>query len=152
MDRSKLIIPGLGGLYEAGSQLAYPWIRFFAGLFLMPHGGEKLFGWFGGDISFSAEFYSQQGLALALPLAYLVGTVEFFGGLCIAIGLFTRPAALAGTILLLGAALVNVGAGSGFWWTSGGVEMPMFWAAVMIAIFFRGGRELSVDAKIGKEF
>ena len=151
VDRSKLIIPGLGGLYEAGLQLAYPWIRFFAGLFLMPHGAQKLFGWFGGDINATAGFFSKIGLEPALPLAYLVGTVEFFGGLCIAIGLFTRPVAVAATILLLVAAF-QVHLGNGFFWNKGGFEYPILWAVLMIAIFFRGGGELSVDAKIGKEF
>ncbi len=73
MDRSKLIIPAVGGLYEAGSGLVYAWIRFFSGLFLMPHGAQNLFGWCGGNIDGTAGFFSKIGLEPALPLAYQNG-------------------------------------------------------------------------------
>jgi uncharacterized membrane protein YphA (DoxX/SURF4 family) len=42
------IIPPLGALYDALSPLALPMIRVTAGLLLLPHGSQKLFGWFGG--------------------------------------------------------------------------------------------------------
>ena len=42
------IIPALGALYDALSPLALPMIRVTAGLLLLPHGCQKLFGWFGG--------------------------------------------------------------------------------------------------------
>ncbi len=151
MDRARLIIPAVGGLYEAGSGLVYAWIRFFSGLFLMPHGAQKLFGWFGGNIDGTAGFFSKIGLEPALPLAYLVGATEFFGGLFIAIGLLTRPAAVAAAVLLLVAAFY-VQLGNGFFWNKGGYEYPLLWAILMIGIFFRGGGELSIDRAIGKEF
>ncbi len=148
MDRARLIIPAVGGLYEAGSGLCYPWIRFFSGLFLVPHGARKLFG---GTIDGMAGFFSKIGLEPALPLAYLVGATEFFGGLLIAIGLLTRPAAVAAAVLLL-VAVFYVHFGNGFFWNEGGYEYPLLWAILMIGIFFRGGGELSIDRAIGKEF
>ncbi len=148
MDRTRLIIPAVGGLYEAGSGLWYPWIRFFSGLFLVPHGAQQLFG---GMIDGTAGFFSQIGLEPALPLAYLVGATELFGGLFIAIGLLTRPAAMAAAVLLLVAA-VQVHLGNGFFWNNGGYEYPLLWAILMIGFFFRGGGELSIDRAIGKEF
>ncbi|MDH3670863.1 MAG: DoxX family protein [Gammaproteobacteria bacterium] len=151
MDRNRLIIPAVGGLYEAGSGLWYPWIRFFSGLFLVPHGAQKLFGWFGGNIDGTAGFFAKIGLEPALPLAYLVGATEFFGGLFVAIGLLTRPAAVAAAVLLLVAAFY-VHLGNGYFWNKGGYEYPLLWAILMIGIFFRGGGELSVDQAIGKEF
>lgn len=141
----------MGGLYEVGSGLVYAWIRFFSGLFLMPHGAQKLFGWFGGNIDGTAGFFSKIGLEPALPLAYLVGATEFFGGLLIAIGLLTRPAAVAAAVLLL-VAVFQVHLGNGFFWNKGGYEYPLLWAILMIGIFFRGGGELSIDRAIGKEF
>lgn len=151
MDRTRLVIPAVGGLYEAVSGLWYPWIRFFSGLFLVPHGAQKLFGWFGGNIEEMAGFLTQIGLEPALPLAYLVGVTEFFGGLFIAIGLLTRPAAVAATVLLL-VAVFQVHLGNGYFWDKGGYEYPLLWAILMIGICFRGGGELSVDRAIGKEF
>ncbi len=44
----RLIVPALGPLYANLSRWSYPIIRFFTGLILVPHGAQKLFGWFGG--------------------------------------------------------------------------------------------------------
>ena len=151
MSSTKRVIPALNGFYDALSPLTYPVIRIFAGLFLMPHGAQKLFGWFGGDINATAGFFSQIGLEPALPLAYLVGSVEFFGGAAVAIGFLTRPAAVAATILLL-VTVFQVHLGSGFFWGNSGYEYPLLWAILMIAIFFRGGGAMSVDKAIGREF
>lgn len=151
ISSTKRIIPALNGLYDALSPLAYPVIRIFAGLFLMPHGARKLFGWFGGDINATAGFFSEIGLEPGLPLAYLVGSVEFFGGAAVAIGFLTRPAAVAAAIPLLVAAF-QVHLGNGFFWGNGGYEYPLLWAILMIAIFFRGGDAMSVDKAIGREF
>ncbi len=47
-DRA-LFFPFMAGFYDGASRLAYPLIRLFTGLILMPHGAQKLFGWFGGS-------------------------------------------------------------------------------------------------------
>ncbi len=90
---TKLYVPAMAGLYDGLSGLAYPFIRFVTGLWAMPHGAGKLFGWFGLSIEGTAGFFAKIGLEPALPLAYLVGMTEFFGGLALVIGLWTRPAA-----------------------------------------------------------
>ena len=41
--------------------------------------------------------------------------------------------------------------GNGFFWTNGGYEYPLLWGLIALAIFFRGGGELSLDRKIGRE-
>ncbi|MEE8276635.1 MAG: DoxX family protein [Alphaproteobacteria bacterium] len=149
---TKLMIPALGGLYESLAPLAYPLIRFSAGLILMPHGAQKLFGWFGGGgISGTAGFFSSLGLEPAVPLVLLVGLVEFVGGLAIAIGLWTRLAAALAAIDLL-ATIYLVHFANGFFWNAGGYEFPLLWAIVMIAIVIRGGQKMSLDSVIGKEF
>ena len=149
---TKLFVPALAGLYESVSGLSYPLIRFFTGLFLMPHGATKLFGWFGGrGIDGTAAGFAKLGLEPALPLAYLVGVTEFFGGLFLAIGLLTRPVALGVAILMAGTIFL-VHLPNGFFWFKGGYEYSLLWGIVALAIFFRGGGPLSVDNKIGKEF
>ena len=147
----KLIVPAVGPLYERFSGLSYPMIRFFTGLFLMPHGAQKLFGWFGGNIDGTAGFFSKIGLEPALPLAYLVGATEFFGGLFLAIGFLTRPAA-AGIAILMAVAAFHVHLPNGFFWNKGGYEYPLLWGLICVAIFFRGGGEMSVDRSVGREF
>ncbi|HSO41828.1 MAG TPA: hypothetical protein VLR47_03125 [Rhodospirillales bacterium] len=47
-DDDRLILPFLGPLYRRLAPIAWPVVRVVAGLNLMPHGAQKLFGWFGG--------------------------------------------------------------------------------------------------------
>ncbi len=149
---TRLFIPALGGFYDAVSGLGYPLIRFITGLILMPHGAGKLFGWFGGrGIEGTAAGFAKMGLEPALPLATLVGVTEFFGGLLVAIGLLTRPAAI-GIVAIMAVAVFHVHLKNGFFWFNGGYEYPLLWGIVALAIVFRGGGALSVDRKIGKEF
>ena len=44
----RTIISALDPVYEALAPVSIPMIRFFTGLFLMPHGAQKLFRWFVG--------------------------------------------------------------------------------------------------------
>ena len=41
-------IPAFKGIYAAFDPIALPLLRVTTGLILMPHGCQKLFGWFGG--------------------------------------------------------------------------------------------------------
>ena len=146
------IIPALAPLYQGLSGLSYPLIRVAAGLILVPHGAQKLFGWFGGyGLEGTAGFFAQNlGLEPGMFFAVLVGATEFFGGLLLALGLLTRPAAAAIAVLM--AVAITVHLPNGFFWTSGGYEYPLLWGLIALAIAFRGGGELSVDRKIGREF
>ena len=148
--RKRLLIPGLAGLYESLQELVYPLIRVTSGVFFTMHGGQKLFGWLGGDINRVAGGFAKFGLEPALPLAYLVGVVEFFGGLCIALGLFTRFWA-AGCVILLAVAVFRVHLDNGFFWTQGGFEYPLMWMLISIAIVIRGGGRYSLDRRLPKE-
>lgn len=66
--------------------------RLFIGLLFFQHGAQKLFGWFGGTAI--SSWFSLMGLA---------GVIEFFGGLALAAGLFTRLAALGGLATMISA-------------------------------------------------
>ena len=70
---TNLYVPALAGLYDGLSGLAYPFIRVVTGLWAMPHGAGKLFGWFGLSVEGTAGFFAKIGLEPALPRAYLVG-------------------------------------------------------------------------------
>jgi putative oxidoreductase len=149
--RPALYVPAMRGFYERAERWAYPFIRIVVGAFLIPHGMQKLFGAFGGDINQTAAFFSKVGIEPALLLAYAVGCIELFGGILIAIGLFTRVAAAA-VVIMMTVAVVKVHFANGYFWTNGGWQYPAMWGLLALAIFFRGGGECSVDRKIGKEF
>lgn len=63
------------------------------------HGANKLFGlWAGpgigvGGLDLTAQYFAAIGLNPAFPLAVLAGSLEFVGGILLAVGWFTRVAA-----------------------------------------------------------
>ncbi|WP_374764060.1 DoxX family protein [Yunchengibacter salinarum] len=124
-------------------------LRAGAGIFLMPHGAQKLFGWFGGHgLTTTGQFFeSQLGFSHGLLAAFGAGMVEFFGGLMLAIGLLTRLAGAAITVMLLVAATIHLG--NGFFWNAGGFEYPVLWAMIALHFTLKGGNRHSLDRRIG---
>lgn len=148
---AKPVVPAVSALTGALSPVAEPLVRVAAGLMLVPHGAQKLFGWFGGyGIEATGQFFATK-LGLPAGLALLAGLIEFAGGLALAAGLLTRPVAalVAG---LMAVAVVQVHLGAGFFWTSGGFEYPLLWGIVALSFAIRGGGRYSLDAVIGREF
>jgi putative oxidoreductase len=147
------IIPAFAPLYRSLARFAEPMMRAAVGLFLMPHGAQKLFGWFGGyGLEGTAGFFAGNlGLEPGIFWAGLVGGVEFFGGLFLALGLLTRPVAVAITVLMA-VAVFRVHLGSGFFWTDGGYEYPLMWGLLALGFALRGGDAYSLDRKFGREF
>lgn len=120
---------------------------------LVPHGAQKLFGMFGGGgLDRTGAFLGN--VITFIPgnmSAPLVGGTEFFGGILIAIGLLTRPAAIMAAVVLWTATFA-VHMPNGFFVGGRGYEHVMLWAVIKTAIAIRGGANLSIDRAIGKEF
>jgi putative oxidoreductase len=130
--------------------LSWTLVRVASGLILMPHGAQKLFGWFGGGgLDGTGQYFEQNlGLAPGLLFAGLAGLTEFVGGLLLALGLLTRLSAAA-VSALMAYAVFAVHLPNGFFWTSGGYEYPLLWGLVALAFVVRGGGKASVDHLIG---
>lgn len=128
-------------------------VRLATGLILVPHGAQKLFGWFGGGgLTGTGQFFEQNlGLYPGLLFAGVAGLTEFVGGLFLALGLLTRLSAAAVVALMAYAALF-VHLGNGFFWTAGGYEYPLLWGLVALALVIRGGGRASVDHAIGWKY
>lgn len=127
----------------------WPMVRIVTGLMLIPHGAQKLFGWFGGHgLSGTGAFFeSSLGMSPGVFWAGMAGGIEVLGGLALVFGLLTRPAALAVAGLLFVAMTVHIP--QGFFWNNGGIEYPLMWAILALAIFVRGGGAYSLDARFG---
>ena len=121
--------------------LGYTLLRIVSGGFLVAHGWPK---WMGGVEAFAAASLARRGLEPALPLAWLVVSLETIGGALIVLGLLTRPLAFIAACHLTFIAYV-VQSPNGFAWARGGWEYPALWAATMLAIALRGGGPWSLD-------
>ena len=143
----RLLIPGLQAFYDFASPYTDPLMRVTLGGILIAHGWPKLMG---GVAAFAAGSMARRGLEPAMALAYWVIFLEIVGGLCIAIGLFTRFFAAAVAIEM---AVITFYAhwGFGFSWTNRGYEYPLMWGIMMFVVALRGGRMWSVDRKLGWE-
>lgn len=147
-SQPRLIIPALGGIYEKLYSCAEVMLRIVAGLMLIPHGCQKLFGMFGGaGLSGAAAFMEKSGYSPGMLWAAVVGCTELFGGILLAIGLLTRPVAAAITIEMIFAIKVTIQRG----WL-GGNETGVLWLAIALFFLVRGGGRCSVDRMIGREF
>ncbi len=140
----RLIIPALGPVYNNTHDWAYLLLRVVAGICLMVHGWPKIQNPMGAiNMVQNLGFYPG---ALFSPL---LAITEFFGGLLIAVGLLTRPAALGATFVLLVTVWFHwVTKGEGF----GGAEKSILWAAMTFFILIAGPGRFSVDRAIGKSF
>jgi putative oxidoreductase len=152
--QTQYIIPGLGRIWDKLGGYAWAFLRICMGLWYIPHGMQKLFGAFGGNIKGVAGAMAKVwGIdpGTALGLAYFLGCLEFFGGILLVVGLLTRPvAALFVGFMYVAAFHFNIV--RGWWWTVGGTEMPLLLLAVALVILVRGGGEYSLDRKFGREF
>jgi putative oxidoreductase len=126
-------------------------VRAAAGLILMPHGAQKLFGWFGGSGLAAAESSFQTKLGLPGWLALAAGIIEFFGGLFLALGLGTRVAAalIAAQMFFI---VFAVHWSAGFFAMKGGFEYPLLWGVVALSYALRGGGHCSLDAELKRRF
>jgi putative oxidoreductase len=147
--RSRYLIPALGKVYARLDGFAYPITRFIVGIVFIPHGMQKLFGVFGGGgIAGTTAFFQKLGLEPAMSLAYLVGIQEFLGGICIAVGLFTRFWA-AGAIILLFTVIAKAEAIPQFQWFKS--QYVVLWLVLCIVVLIKGGGSFSVDRRLPKE-
>ena len=112
-------------------------LRAAAGFLLLQHGLQKLFGLLGRE---AAPLLSLSGVA---------GVMEFFGGLALIVGLYTRPVAflLSG---LLAAAYFIAHAGRGFWPILNGGELAALYSFVFLYLSARGGGCWSIDGWLRK--
>jgi len=152
-NRESFIVPSLAAVYARLDEFAYPGIRFIMGLTFVPHGCQKIFGWFGARTTEQyVETFGRMGSWSAhAGWVYYIGLLELVGGLMLAVGFLTRLVALQLFGFMFIAAFV-ANWPRGFFWTQGGIATPLVWAAVCFLILIHGSGKYSVDRALGREF
>lgn len=109
-------------------------VRIVFGLNFMQHGAQKLFAVLGREEA--VETFSQ---------LWFAGALEFFGGMLVVLGLFTRPVAfvLSG---LMAWAYLQVHVGQAFFPIENNGELAILFSWFFLLLVFAGGGRWSVDA------
>ena len=124
-------------------------LRLAVGLTMAAHGGQKLFGWFGGHgLAGTGGFMESLGFRPGRVQAALAGSAELVGGLLIALGLLT-PVGSALVIAVMVAAIGSVHLPKGFFVSDGGAEYNLVIMAAVAALAFTGPGAYSLDETQG---
>ncbi len=121
-------------------------MRIVSGLMMVVgHGYAKTFGekvqpFFGGK-----DFF---GIDVGINMLWIAGFIEFYVGILVILGLFTRPAALLTAVLMVMAYLSSHAA----WFpTFNGGELATVYFLVFMVLFAYGPGPLSLDAILFKK-
>jgi putative oxidoreductase len=128
---------------------ALTFMRVYVGLMFVPHFGSHILG---GPYQF--KIYTLYFASLGIPMpafqVALAGVIELGCAVGLALGLFTRPVALLGSVYLLMSMLLGGHFQIGYVWAlpEGGYEFGVFWAAMVAVFAVLGGGRNSADREL----
>ena len=118
-------------------------LRIALGAIFIVHGWDKL----SGDMSQTAAFFGKIGIPVPGFSAWLVAFVEFFGGIAVLTGLFTRIAAALIAIVMV-VAMISVKFSQGF---LGGWEFDFALFMIAVSLVISGDGEVALGQLFGKK-
>ena len=144
-------------LFQTNDKFSY-WVpRVILGCVMLPHGAQKLFGWFGGFGYTNTMTYFTETAGLPWIIAFLIVMGESLGSLGLILGFFTRLSAL-GLICIMVGAIITVHIPNGFFMNwfgkqgGEGFEYHLLVIGMSIPLLVSGGGKYSVDMLIHKNF
>lgn len=139
---------------HAGFAVLEPWaealLRAVIGLALVPHGLRMTFGFFPHtglpihNLSMLTEQLERTGWRPGRLWAPLISLTQLVAGPCLALGLFTRVAALPVFIFLAVSCVERWRVGRYFWNTLG-LEYTLMWAVGAFYFLMHGGGSIALD-------
>ncbi len=122
----------------------YEWsmvvLRVVLGVIFLGHGLQKIIEFEG-----TVKFFSSVGMPMMF--VYVVTFIEVMGGVCLILGLFTRVAAAAISLLMLGSIPTVLQMGKGF---VGGYDFNISLLAIAVALVLSGSDTLSLGNRLLK--
>jgi putative oxidoreductase len=130
-------------------------LRVLLGIVFLPHGAQKIFGWFGGH-GFSGTMEGFEKMGIPAFLAVLAILAESLGPLGLITGLFTRIAAFGiATNMVVAVILLHFKYGFFMNWfgkqQGEGFEYHILVIAIAIALMIKGAGRWSIDGLIAKK-
>jgi putative oxidoreductase len=125
-------------------------LRAVLALVFVFHGGQKLFGWFGGyGIEGTAQWMASIGIPFPTLSVILSGSAELFGGLALLGGGLLARLATAPMAFTMLVAIVSVHA-SAFDAAKGGMEYPLTLGVALVALGLIGPGRIGVPALVAR--
>ncbi|MBX3721648.1 MAG: DoxX family protein [Turneriella sp.] len=123
------------------------------GFVMLPHGAQKLLGWFGGyGFSQTVGFFSSVGIPTVIGT--LIVLAESLGALALILGFGTRLSALGITITMIGAAIFQRQHGFFMNWfgqqKGEGFEYHILAIALGLILVIGGGGLFSIDGLLSR--
>jgi putative oxidoreductase len=141
-------------LFQTDNNFSYWLPRVVVGCVMLPHGAQKLLGWFGGFGYTSSMTYFTETASLPWVVAFLIIIGESLGSLGLIFGFLTRLSAFGMICIMLGA-IITVHSPNGFFmnWFGNqageGFEFHLLVIGICIPLLLRGGGKYSIDSLIG---
>jgi putative oxidoreductase len=153
-----LFFPSLGSLYQSLAPWAEALLRVFVGLALVPHGLRNTFGMWPStgvrahNLTELAAQLDQDGYRPGRIWAPAISITQLVGGPLLALGLFTRLAAIPIVIFLVVSNFERWRVG-GYFWNKTGLEYTLMWTLAALYFLVQGGGTISLDhLLLGREF
>jgi putative oxidoreductase len=158
MSDVPLVFPALGTLYAALAPWAEMLLRIAVGLAFVPHGLRNTLGFFPNtgvraqSIALLAEQLDRDGWCPGRLWAPLISGTQLIAGPLLALGLFTRVAAVPLVIFLIVTNFERWRVGK-YFWNQLGLEYTLMWTIAAIYFLVHGGGAYSLDRLLlGWEF
>ena len=128
-------------------------LRLTLGVLFFAHGAQKMLGWFGGYGFTGTMGFFTGAMHIPAPFAVLAIAAEFFGGVGLLLGLFTRVAAFGIAVtMLVAVATVHLQFGLFANWSGTqkgeGIEYHLLVLAITAFLMIKGGGAFSADRKL----
>jgi len=137
------------------NSVAQLFIRVALGVVILPHGAQKVFGWFGGP-GWAKTIETMGAMGFSPWMVKMLMGIELLGGLLLILGFLTRVWAL-GIGVTMTVCMVKFHLAHGFFmnWSGTqqgeGYEYHLLVLGICLALFCRGGGMLSVDRLLTRD-
>ena len=144
------IPPALDALSQTLSPIIEAALRVVVGLALVPHGLRMTFGFFADtgqpsrNLKMLADQLDRDGYRPGRLWAPLISLTELVAGPLLALGLFTRAAAVPVVIFLIVSCRERWVKG-GWFWNTQGLEYTLMWTIAAAYFLAKGGGMYSLD-------